>query len=100
MFINDLSYLSNWDLFKKHYFNEIIDSKILNHNEKVYSQNDMAFSFNIIIQGYVKLCSTIDIVTVSLLYRIFRYQGFQLEVIAGRLNKVTKRVRYTLAILK
>ena len=99
-FINDLSYLSNWDLFKRHYFNEIIDSKILSHNEKVYSQNDMAFSFNIIVQGYVKLCSTIDIVTVSFLYHIFRYQGFPLEAIAGRLNKVTKRVRYTLAILK
>lgn len=99
-FINDLSYLSTWDLFKKHYFNEIIDSKILNHNEKVYCQNDMAFSFNIIVQGYVKLCSTIDIETVSLQLQLCRSRGFQRVAIAGRLNKITKRVRYTLAILK
>lgn len=60
-FLYTLPYLERWDNLQKYNLNEIIDTKLVNHNELVYKQGDMAYTFNIIRAGYVKLCTNLHI---------------------------------------
>jgi len=74
-----LDFLSSWSRFKRYELNDVIDLKILNHNEMVYKQGDKAPLFNgpckfllcynlivnIIKSGYVKLCTNVKIETIN-----------------------------------
>ena len=64
-FLINLPYLSKWDNLQKHYFNEVIDRKLISHKELVYKQGDISYTFNLIRSGYVKLITNLNLQTVS-----------------------------------
>lgn len=45
-FINQLEFLSHWERLKRYNFNDIIDTKLLNHEDKIYLQGDKAPQHN------------------------------------------------------